>query len=631
MTQGVEARRNGPAERSERPARARRTRRVRRTGIATAAGIAVALLAGTAGTPAGAAGGPGTGGDRPSGTIAPDSPAEAAGARLAADRAERAGVAWGPCHPATRLPEPVECGTVAVPVDYADPSGDSLDLHLSRLPASGPADDRRGALLYNPGGPGGDGMAFPLYPLRLAAPVWRDLNTGYDMVGYAPRGVGPSAPVSCTDPEKFGRGPGVAPRAPSPEFKREMDRRAAEYAAGCPANRGEWAGAHTTPNNARDLYVLRAALGEERLNYLGASYGTYIGAVHATFFPEAVGRMVLDSVVDPDPAMIWYDNNLLQSLAFEHRWSDWKEWVARHHDVHGLGETAKDVQRAFDALRDAVDAEPLEGVVGSKEVHEAYLSVAYADAAWPGAAAALAAFAAGDPEPVLRASRPGTDPAGMVRRENYNAVYTTVECSDAPWPRSWERWDADHSLMARRAPFETWENAWLNLPCRHWAGPRVRPVEVGTAPGALPPVLLLQAERDAATPYRGAPELARRLPGSVLVTEEGAGNHGVTGGNACADALVRAYLLDGAAPAGDTVCAGRAEPQPFRSAGGETAPVEGDDVAVPTREPRAPGFGGSPLTGLGMLLDDGLTEGALSLRGVLPGGSGVTGFVPLIG
>ncbi|WP_228454428.1 alpha/beta hydrolase [Streptomyces alkaliphilus] len=593
--------------------------------MAVAAGVAVALLAGTAGTPAGATGtseGPGTARERAPGTTAPDSPAEAAGARLAADRAERAGIDWGPCDPATRLPEPVECGTVTVPVDYADPSGDSLDLHLSRVTASGPAKERRGALLYNPGGPGGNGMSFPLFPLRLAAPVWRDLNTAYDMVGWAPRGVGPSAPVSCTDPELFGRGPGVVPRPPSEEFKREMDRRAAEYAAGCPANRGEWAGAHTTPNNARDLYVLRAALGRERLDYLGVSYGTYIGSVYATLFPEAVGRMVLDSVVDPDPVTIWYDSNLLQSLAFESRWSDWKEWVARHHDVHGLGETARDVQRAFEALLDAVDAEPLEGVVGSKEVHEAYLSVAYADAAWPGAAAALAAFAAGDPEPVLRASRPGTDPAGMVRRENSNAVYTTVECSDAPWPRSWERWDADHSMMARQAPFETWENAWLNLPCRHWTGPQNRPVDVQAGPGALPPILLVQADRDAATPARGASEVARRLPGSVLVAEEGAGNHGVTGGNACVDALIRAYLLDGSVPAGDTVCAGRAEPEPLRPVAGEPEPV-GADGPEPGPEPRSPGFGPTPVAGPAALLAEGLP-------GVLGNGTGAPGFVPLL-
>ncbi|GAB3118688.1 alpha/beta hydrolase [Streptomyces calidiresistens] len=623
MTQGVETRRNRPVEGKG------RARRPRRTGLAVATGIAVALLAGTAGTPAGAidtTGTTDTGRERAPDITAPDSPAEAAGARLAAERAGRVGIEWGPCDPSTRLPDPIECGTVSVPVDYADPSGDSFDLHVSRLTASGPPEERRGALLYNPGGPGGNGMSFPLFPLRLATPVWRELNTAYDMVGWAPRGVGPSAPVSCTDPELFGRGPGIAPRPPSAEFKREMDRRAAEYAAGCPANRGEWAGAHTTPNNARDLYVLRAALGQERLDYLGTSYGTYIGSVYATFFPESVGRMVLDSVVDPDPVAIWYDSNLLQSLAFESRWSDWKEWVARHHDVHGLGETAQDVQRAVDALMDAVDAEPLEGVVGSKEVHEAYLSVAYSDAAWPGAAAALVAFAAGDPEPVLSASRPGTDPAGMARRENSNAVYTTVECSDAPWPRSWERWDADHSLMAREAPFETWENAWLNLPCRHWTGPQVRPVDVQAEPGTLPPILLVQAERDAATPARGASEVARRLPGSVTVLERGAGNHGVIGGNACVDALIRAYLVDGAVPAGDRTCAGRAEPEPWPPATGEggTDPVE-EDGTTPGPERRTPGFDGTPLAGAGALLAEALPPA----RGALPGG--VPGFVPLPG
>lgn len=117
-----------------------------------------------------------------------------------------------------------------------------------------------------------------------------------------------------------------------------------------------------------------------------------------------------------------------------------------------------------------------------------------------------------------------------MRSENSNAVYTAVECNDAPWPADFEVWDRDNTRLARRAPFETWDNVWTNLPCAYWQGPRQRPLDVRTAPGELPPTLVLAAERDAATPYEGALELRRRLAGSVLVTERDAGTHGIAGG-----------------------------------------------------------------------------------------------------
>ncbi|GAA1911333.1 alpha/beta hydrolase [Streptomyces sodiiphilus] len=490
----------------------------------------------------------------------PGSADEARGAALAAQRAEAAGISWGPCDPAENLREPVECGTVTVPVDYAAPDGDTIELHVSRLKATGPEKERQGALLYNPGGPGANGMVFPLYPLHLDSGPWQNLHRAYDFVGFAPRGVGRSAPVSCQDPGTFQRGPSPAPRTPSEEFKRQMNLRAAAYAAGCLAGQGDRLAHFTTPNNARDLHTIRAALGEQRLTYLGASYGTYIGSVYATLFPGSVGRMVLDSAVDPDPAQVWYGNNLRQSYAFEGRWQDWKQWVAGHHDVYGLGRTAQEVQRGFDRARDQLEDEPVGETVGPKQLHDAFLSVTYSDRSWPVMATALAEYLRGEPGPLVQQARP--DPQDAARAENGNAVYAAVECTDAPWPRDWRRWDRDHTRLARVAPFETWENAWMNLPCAHWPVEQAAPLDVGAAPDALPPVLVVAATRDAATPYRGALELHRRLPGSTLVTEDGAGNHGVTGGNACADAHIEEYLLHGRTAGSQLTCPARPAPEP---------------------------------------------------------------------
>ncbi len=124
-------------------------------------------------------------------------------------------------------------------------------------------------------------------------------------------------------------------------------------------------------------------------------------------------------------------------------------------------------------------------------------------------------------------------------------------------------WDRDNTRLARRAPFETWDNVWTNLPCAFWQTPRQRPLDVRAGAGALPPTLILAAERDAATPYDGALELHRRLAGSTLVTERDAGSHGLAGGaNACVTAHLTAYLLEGRVPGRRASCAPHPAPEP---------------------------------------------------------------------
>ncbi|WP_431041681.1 alpha/beta hydrolase [Streptomyces sp. P1-3] len=488
----------------------------------------------------------------------PGGAAEAYGVTVAAQRAADRGIAFHRCPRVERLPSPVECGTVAVPLDYADPDGQKISLTVSRARATGPKKRHQGALVYNPGGPGGSGMRFPAY---AAEAPYRKLAKAYDFVGYAPRGVGRSGPLSCQNPAEFAKAPTSSPSRPSAEFKRRMIVKAQRYAQGCLRKAGATLPHYTTLNNARDLDVLRAALGEKRLNFLGASYGTYFGAVYATLFPGHVRRMVFDSIVDPAPHQIWYSANLHQSLAFERRWADWRRWVAAHHAIYHLGRTPGQVQASYDKIRRELDRAPAGGKVGTGQLHAAFLRVGYHDGYWDPSAHALAAFLHGNAKPLVKLAMP--DPAQAKADENGNAVYTAVECNDAPWPDQWWVWDHDNTALARRAPFETWDNAWMNLPCAYWPVPRQQPVDVGAERGELAPVLLLAAERDAATPYSGALELHRRLPGSVLVTERDAGTHGIAGGpNGCVNAHVDRYLLTGRTPRSDASCAGRGEPKP---------------------------------------------------------------------
>ncbi|MFD3497346.1 alpha/beta hydrolase [Streptomyces sp. NPDC058678] len=501
--------------------------------------------------------------------------AEVRGTAVAAARARVAGIDFGTCPEAENLPDGMRCGTVSVPLDYARPDGKQIRLTVSRAPATqkDPHNSKRllprqGALVYNPGGPGASGMAFPLIGVL---PEWKRLAAVYDFVGYAPRGVGRSAPLSCKDPGTFFKAPSQAPTHPSESYKRERIAQAKAYARGCAERAGDSLRHYTSLNNARDLDVLRAALGEEKLTFMGASYGTYFGALYATLFPSHVRRMVFDSAVNPDPEQIWYRNNLDQSAAFEGRWEDLREWIAKHDDVYGLGDTSEEVLRSYEKARARLAAKPAGGKVGPGQLQGAFLSAGYYDDYWPRRAQALSAYLKGDPKPLIQQA--GPRPAAAAEAENSKAVYTAVECNDARWPTEWRVWDRDNTRLARVAPFETWDNVWMNLPCAYWPAPRQRPLDVRTGPGELPPTLILAAERDAATPYGGAVELHRRLSGSVLVTERDAGTHGVAGGpNPCVNGHVDAYLLEGRLPARRAACGPRPEPRPT-AAGARKVPA----------------------------------------------------------
>ncbi|MFD4564345.1 alpha/beta hydrolase [Streptomyces sp. NPDC058467] len=496
---------------------------------------------------------------------APGGTAEMHGTAVAVQRAAVKGIQFGKCSKELPASGKVQCGTVTVPLDYAHPEGKQIKLTVSRVKATGKDAKnskrkvpRQGAFVYNPGGPGASSVYFPLVGVL---PEWQRVAAAYDLVGYAPRGVDRSAPLSCQDPKQFVKAPSQSPTYPSESYKKERVAEARAYARGCAERSGSGLRHYTSLNNARDLDVLRAALGEPKLTFMGASYGTYFGALYATLFPTHVRRMVFDSAVNPDPGQIWYRNNLDQSAAFERRWADFRAWVAKHDGVYGLGGTPEEVQISYEKARAQLAASPAGGTVGPGQLQGAFLDAGYYDDMWPRRAQALSAYLKGDPKPLIEQA--GPHPKTAVSQENGNAVYTAVECNDAPWPTDWRTWDRDNTRLAREAPFETWDNAWMNLPCAYWPVPQQKPLDVRTLPGELPPTLILAAERDAATPYEGAVELHRRLSGSVLVTENGAGTHGIGGGpNKCVNGYLDAYLVEGRLPERHAACAPHAEPKP---------------------------------------------------------------------
>ncbi|MFZ3468842.1 alpha/beta hydrolase [Streptomyces sp. 4.24] len=488
--------------------------------------------------------------------------AEAIGTQIAAARAARTGIDWKDCPADWGFAPPIQCGYVKVPLDYSKPFGKTIDLALDRAVSTGTKGERQGALIYNPGGPGGSGMRFPRR-VTTQSPLWVNTAKAYDFVGFDPRGVGHSAPISCIDPQEYVKAPKADPVPDGEADKRAQRKLAAEYADGCKERSGEMLPFMTTPNIARDLDVIRAALGEQKLNFLGVSYGTYIGGVYATLFPNHVRRMIVDSVVDPDRDNIWYEANLGQDVAFQTRWNDWQDWVAKNDASFHLGTTRAQVEARYQTLRAKAKANPLGGVVGPAELIGFFQGAPYYDSSWVPVAQTWAAYEAGDEQALVDAIAPDmSDIQGNIASENGNAVYTAVECADAKWPTSWSKWDRDNSKLHAKYPFLTWSNAWMNLPCATWKSKQSNPIEVGVGPGrGLPPVLIVQSERDAATPYKGGVSLHKRLAGSRLITEQNAGSHGVTNlVNPCINTRVDTYLLTGKVDAKDVKCAPHATP-----------------------------------------------------------------------
>lgn len=498
---------------------------------------------------------------------------------------ERAELVWGPCEKESKPGNPpalagladgeVECATLRVPLDYRNPQ-QTIGIALNRIKGKVSRDHNHlGVLLVNPGGPGASGRGLAK---TVAAGLPGDLADRFDVIGFDPRGVGHSEPaMQCVDFEKYYK----APRPDHVPANRQEESvlldRARQYATAC-GDRWGWLLPHiSTENSARDMDAIRAALGESKISYLGYSYGTYLGAVYATLFPDRVKRLVLDSVVDPRE--VWYGSNLVQDTTFEQRHRDFLRWTARHNRVYKLGATEKAVSFAWYAMRERLRTRPAEGVVGPSEFDDIYTVGGYSDLIWPQLARAFSAYVKkGETGLLLSAYR--RHALNDADDENNYAVYLGVQCHDAAWPRDWAEWRTETTRLHAKAPFLTWTNAWYNAPCVFWPEKPDTPVKVQGSK-KLPPIMLVQAERDAATPYAGAVRMRKLFDSARLLTVP-TGNHGVSlAGNRCVDRRLAAYLKDGTLPGKS---GGRAPKGPDFRCAGTPAPVP---VPVPVPRMRA--------------------------------------------
>jgi pimeloyl-ACP methyl ester carboxylesterase len=456
----------------------------------------------------------------------------------------------------------LECASLAVPLNYADPGGRKITLALSMMPATAPAARQQGVLLVNPGGPGEPGRSLAS---EVAAGLSPQVAATYDIVGFDPRGVGGSVPALSCDPGFFDQvRPDYIPASAAAE--QVLIGRAKAYAAGCEKRFGWMLPYMTTVDMARDMDQIRQAFGVAKINYYGVSYGTYLGQVYGTLFPGRVRRMVLDSTVDP--AGVWYTDNIDQDYAFQGRLDAFFAWTAKYDSAYHLGSTQTEVEAAYYKVRGKLEKSPIAGsngpLIGPDELDDTFVITGYLDSVWPAFAQALSQYArSGDGSLLLTQYQTwGTT------SENTFAVYNAVECADVNWPRNWSKWQADTERVYKAAPFEAWDNLWFNAACAFW--PVKGPAEPFMVDGAgLPPVLMLQGTLDPATPYAGAQDAHRLLPSARMVVVEGGGNHGQsleTPPNQCVQNYLNAYLATGAVPERpglvNATCPATADPTP---------------------------------------------------------------------
>jgi pimeloyl-ACP methyl ester carboxylesterase len=521
----------------------------------TAGGSSPAATSGTGGTAGpGTAAAPGA-----SSAGASAAPGSAAAAGSAAIVPQVSALHWQAC---SGQLAGLQCASLQVPLNYADPGGRKITIALSMAPATAPAAEQQGVMLVNPGGPGEPGRSLAG---DVALGISPQVAATYDIVGFDPRGVGGSSPALSCDPNFFkGVRPDYIPANAAAE--QVLINRAKSYAAACEQRFGWFLPYETTVNTARDMDQIRQAFGVKQVTYYGFSYGTYLGQVFGTLFPGHVRRMVLDSTVDPTGA--WYADNISQDYAFQGRIEAFFAWAAKYDSTYHLGATAAQVQASYYKIRAKLEKKPIDGpdgpLIGPDELDDTILLGGYLNAVWPAFAQALSQYLNGG-------SGDGLVPQFQqwgAQSENTFAVYNAVECADVSWPRSWAKWQSDTERVYQTAPFEAWDNAWFNASCAFWPvqGP-AKPFQVNGA--ELPPVLMLQGTLDAATPYAGAQDAHKLLPTARMVVVEGGGNHGQsleTPPDTCVQNYLNGYLATGAIPDKpglvNATCAPTTDPSP---------------------------------------------------------------------
>lgn len=476
----------------------------------------------------------------PVGALTPDPAADPALTRFYEQK-----LSWRTCEAG------VQCGGVTVPIDWAAPSGATIKLAVNRVRARGGA-PRIGSLIINPGGPGAPGTQ---YLTGIADRFGADVRARYDIVGFDPRGVGSSSPVDCLTDRQLDKALAADPTPDDAADVADVEEQAKALAEGCAERTGKLLGHMDTESVARDLDVMRAAFGDDKLNWLGYSYGTYIGATYARLFPARVGRMVLDAVVDP--ALTNRQILLGQAKGFEIAFSAFVKDCLKRKPCP-IGSSDGEIRTRLAALLKRLDTKSI-GTRSGRDLGEALATLGllygmYAEFLWPTVRTAMVDAYAGDGSGLLTLADQYADrgPDGKYANNSAESIYA-VTCLDHPDSSSAGDIQAAMPEFQAASPLFGQFIAWGALPCHYWPVSLDRPAGPVLAPGA-PPILVLGTTNDPATPYEWSVNLANELESGVLLTRVGDGHTAHGSGNSCIDKAIDKFLATGTTPKDGTKC-----------------------------------------------------------------------------
>nr|WP_120340236.1 alpha/beta hydrolase [Cryobacterium soli] len=455
-------------------------------------------------------------------------------------------LAWTDCE------DGMQCTTATAPLDWDDPAAGSVDLALVRHPATG---ERIGSLLVNPGGPGGSGYDFVKDSVDYATDA--ALQARFDIVGFDPRGVGKSSAVACYDPAQMDQylyGLTTAERG-SDAWIQEQEASAAGFAAACQDKTGALLGEVDTKSAARDLDLLRAVLGDKQLNYLGFSYGTFLGATYAELYPDKVGRLVLDGALDPSTSN--FEVTSTQAKGFESALRAYLTDCLAGSDCPFDG-TVDDAMATISALLASVDASPITASdgrqLGANSLLTAIIYPLYQATAWSYLSDMFEGVLQGSADGAMQfADAYNGRNADGTYLDNSTEAFMAINCVDYAYNADPASMRAEAAEIETIAPTIGKYMAYGDISCAAWPYTFTGERQEIHASGAAP-ILVVGTTNDPATPYVWAQNLAAQLDSGQLVTYEGEGHTAYNKSNSCVNDAVDNYLIDGTVPATDPMC-----------------------------------------------------------------------------
>ncbi|KOV68409.1 alpha/beta hydrolase [Streptomyces sp. MMG1121] len=451
-----------------------------------------------------------------------------------------------------------QCATMKAPLDYDNPGSGDVRLAVARKKATGKGKPI-GSLLVNPGGPGGSAVEYLQSYAGVGYPS--DVRARYDMVAMDPRGVARSEPVECLDGRQMDA---YTQTDMTPDDQHEQNALVTadkKFDESCGAHSARLLRHVSTVEAARDMDILRAVLGDQKLNYVGASYGTFLGATYAGLFPDRAGRMVLDGAMDP--SIIARELNLDQTAGFETAFQAFAKDCVKHPDcpLGGKGTTPAQVGDHLKAFFQKLDAHPIPaGDADGRKLGEALATTGviasmYDQAEWEQLREALnSAMKENDGAGLLALSDSYYERDAGGHYSNLMMANAAVNCLDLP-PAFTGPDQVRQALptFEKASPVFGAPLAWAALNCTYWPVKATGTSHRIKAKGAAP-IVVVGTTRDPATPYRWAQSLSRQLSSARLLTYVGDGHTAYGRGSACIDTAINTYLIHGTPPTAGKRC-----------------------------------------------------------------------------